>query len=137
MLRHIILLLLTAFAGAIFAQQRVDALLSHERLLCIVPMVGTGKADDPRRPAFAPKPGEADPQSKTAILGFTYRLSDDGQWALVEFVARDRAAFRNILADTRSKAFVRGRVSRAQVETEFRKLRKDFDLNTFRGVALP
>jgi hypothetical protein len=125
------------FAGATWAQQRVDSLLSHERLLCIVPMVGAGKPDDPKRPAFAPRPGEADPKSRTAILGYTYRPSDDGQWALVEFVARDRAAFRNILADARSKSFLRGKATRTQVETEFRKLRKDFDLSSFRGVALP
>lgn len=100
-------------------------------------MVGTGKPDDPKRPAFAPRPGEVDSKSPTAILGYTYRLSDDGQWALVEFVARDRAAFRNILADSRSKSFVRGKATRVQVETEFRRLRKDFDLSSFRGVALP
>jgi hypothetical protein len=49
-------------------------------------------------------------------------LSDNGHFALVEFVARDRAAFRHILADRRAdvKAFEKGRAKRADIEREFR-----------------
>ena len=60
--------------------------------------------------------------------------SDDGQFALVEFVARDRTAFAQILTDQRSglQVFERGKSSPATVEAEFKRLRKDFDFSKFR-----
>ena len=70
-------------------------------------MVGTGSVRDPKRPLFVPapalprgtpvidrtKPVDAD---FTAITGFSYHLSDDGKYALVEFIARDPQAFQEI-----------------------------------------
>jgi hypothetical protein len=95
-------LFLLLLAAPSFAQRRADPFVTHERLLAVVPMVGAGTPADPRRPAFAPLGASIDPRNRAAILAFTYQLSDDGKWALAEFVARDRAAFRDILADPRS-----------------------------------
>ena len=89
-----------------------------------VPMVGKGTFADPKRPMYAPLPSAINPASKTGIIGFTYQVSDDGNYALAEFVARDRAAFRQILADTSPevKSFVRGVHKREDIEAEFKKM---------------
>jgi hypothetical protein len=101
-----------------YSQQRVNLRNTHERLLCVVPMVGSGTADDPRRPMFAPlPPGPYEKRSRDGIIAFTSEESDDGRYALVEFVARDRAGLKPILdeADKRDdvKAFVKGNAQRA------------------------
>jgi hypothetical protein len=47
-------LLLVAAALPVLSQYRVDARRTHERLLCVVPMVGSGEDRDPRRPMYTP-----------------------------------------------------------------------------------
>lgn len=93
-------------------------------------MVGAGTARDPRRPLFAPLPGE-----RTAISGFTYQISDDGQSALVQFVGRSRADFGAVFSANRAdvKVFERGKATLAEVETEFRKVKPGFDVRQFVG----
>jgi hypothetical protein len=122
------------------AQQRVDSRHLYERTMSIVPMTGTGSFADPVRPMYTPLPAAlnaaATSRSRTAILGFTYVLSDDGKHALVEFVARDRAAFQQILADPTVKSFVKGKDKREDVEAEFKKYKKDFNFTHF-GVRMP
>jgi len=92
-----------------FAQQRTEARVAFERLVAIVPMIGSGTYDDPRRPAYVPEhllPGRgpvaetaafatarAKGEAPRAIVGFHYEPSDDGQFALVEFEATHPAAF--------------------------------------------
>jgi hypothetical protein len=137
-MRLAILALIGALPCGVFAQQhKVDLQHMYERVLCVVPMVGAGTYDDPRRPMFAPV--RPDPNERSGILGFSYQVSDDGNFALVEFVARDRAALSEILSAKRSdvKAFEKGKARRPDIEAEFRKYRKDFDLDKFRGVGLP
>ncbi len=114
----------------------MDLRNTYERVLCVVPLIGAGTPDDPRRPMFAPVPGQA--PSGEGILAFGFQLSDDGQRALVEFVARDRAAFAEILRANRSdvKAFERDKSKREDVEREFRKHRKDFNFQHW-GVMVP
>ena len=53
-------------------------------------------------------------------------------------MARDRAAFTRILEDTRPevKTFLKGQARRQTIEQEFRKLKRDFNLDQF-GVVLP
>lgn len=65
------------------------------------------------------------------------QISDDKQVALVEFIARDQKAFAPILTSRRSdvRTFLKGRNSKAEIDTEFRKFKKDFDLDRF-GVDL-
>ena len=41
-------------ASTLLAQQKVDPRNRYERLICIVPMIGSGTYEDPRRPAYVP-----------------------------------------------------------------------------------
>lgn len=133
-------LLLLILIPPVAAQPRVDARNTHERLWAIVPTVGEGKTpDDPVRPLFAPKPGEIDLKNGTGIIGWSWIPSDDGKHALVEFVARRPEAFEFIRKSNAlgvQKVFERGLAQKAEVEAEFRKYKKDFDLNKF-GTVLP
>src|SRR5258708_21474215 len=125
-------------------QHSVDPRSLYERLYCVVPMIGAGTWADPKRPMYAPSPAQMNPASRTGIIGFTHVLSDDGQFALVEFVARDAKAFDRILADmnvninvnTNVKSFRKGQDKREDIEAEFRKHKKDFDFDHF-GVRTP
>lgn len=123
------------------AQPRVDARNMYERVLAIVPMVGKGTLEDPKRPLYAPAPYTKASTDRTGILGFTFVLSDDGRFALVEFVARDRSAFQGILSDAKTpasnvQAFVKGVDKREDAEAVFKRFKKDFDITTF-GVRMP
>src|SRR5260370_3585290 len=136
-------LLLVCFCALIAplpAQHRVDPRNMYERVMTIVPMTGTGSFEDPVRPMYTPLPSafkaSAASRTHTGILGFTFVLSDDGQHALVEFVAKDRTAFQQILADPTINSFLKGRDTRADIETEFKKYKKDFDFTHF-GVRMP
>ncbi|HTS46969.1 MAG TPA: hypothetical protein VMH05_03440 [Bryobacteraceae bacterium] len=108
----------------------------YERVLAIVPLTGKGTADDPQRPMYAPLPNAVSPTSRTGILGYMYVLSDDGKFALVEYVARDRSAFSAILADATIQTFIKGVNPRSDIETAFKALKKNFDFNHF-GVRMP
>jgi hypothetical protein len=127
---------LATAAGILSAQPRVNQRNMYERVMAIVPVIGAGTAADPKRPLYAPAPHTVSPTSRTGILGFTYVLSDDGHFALVEFVARERSAFSPMLADSSIKAFLKGRDDQAAIVAEFGKLKKNFDINHF-GVRLP
>jgi hypothetical protein len=135
------LVLVAAFLCApLAAQQRVDPRNMYERVLCVVPMVGAGTPDDPRRPQYAPlPPAPGTPPSRDGIIAFSYQVSDDGMFALVELVAVDRKAFKEVLADVNPnvKAFVKGQHQRADIESEFKKLKKDFSLDKFPGAMVP
>jgi len=150
----LLLMFLLALGSFLFGQRRVDNRHLHERILCVVPMVGAGTYEDPRRPAFAPTaadfratdasitlsetPNPGDQASDPKIVAYSYQLSDDGQFALVEFVARDQIAFREIYAAQAQgiKVFKKGIQSRTEILREFRKYKRDFNLET-QGVNLP
>jgi hypothetical protein len=127
--------LLASIATA-FAQPRVDPLNRYERVLVIVPIVGQGTAADPRRPKYMPVLSDQAPPQPTGFLGFASMPSDDGNFALVEFVARDLAAFQTILADTTIQTFLKGRDSRQAAEAAFQKYKKGFSIAGF-GVRVP
>jgi hypothetical protein len=133
-----VVLLLSFVCVQANAQPRVDARNTYERVMAIVPLTGKGTFDDPKRPMYAPSPAElqASMSTRQGILGFMHVMSDDGQFALVEFVARDRAAFQHILADPSVKSFLKGRDKRQDIEAEFLKHKKDFDFAHF-GVRMP
>jgi hypothetical protein len=145
---------LLASISAAIAQPRVDPLNMYQRVIAIVPMVGQGTEADPRRPMYAPVP-TADATSSTAtpttatpatpatplagstgILGYAMVQSDDGNSAIVEFVARDPSIFQNILADTTIQAFLKGRDTRQAAEAAFQKLKPSFSIANF-GVRVP
>ena len=47
---------ISVFTGMLFAQGRVAPENLYPRVLCVVPMIGAGTSDDPRRPMFVPAP---------------------------------------------------------------------------------
>jgi hypothetical protein len=111
--------------ACVFAQDRVDSRNRHERIIAVVPITGAGTYADPRRPLFAPAPNAA--RGEQGILEYQWTPSDDGNYAVVEFVAKTRAALAPILADSRTvRAFEKGRARKDYVETEIRKYRRDF-----------
>ena len=142
------ILFVCLFAASLYpqagqCQPKVDPQHRYERLLAVVPMIGSGTQDDPKRPAFTPaptKPGEErrGEAALEGIVAFTAEISDDGRFAIVEFVARDRSAFAPILEDKRPevKAFEKGRAKREDMEREFRRYKADFDAARM-GVILP
>ncbi len=124
--------------GSLMAQQRVDSRNMYERALCVVPIVGAGTPDDPRRPQYAPLPPPLGISPSTdGIIAFTFQPSDDGKLALVEFVARSQQAFRDLLADTNPdiKVFIKGKHKRDEIYKEFKKHKRDVDLDKF-GVPV-
>jgi hypothetical protein len=132
----VILLCLSALIGNVSAQRRVDPRNMYERVMAIVPIVGSGTAADPKRPMYAPTPSQMSATARTGIIAYNHVVSDDGKFALVEFVARDKSAFQEILADATITTFVKGKDSLANVSAAFQKLKKDFDITKF-GVMVP
>ncbi len=143
-------LLVALFLWApLVAQHRVDPQNRYPRVLAIVPMVGSGTPDDPVRPDYAPLPPPGTVSSATStmtsavtpapegIIAFSYQLSDDGKFALVEFVARSRDVFKTLLADTRPgvKAFIKGQATRADIQAAFQALKAGFTLDSLATVV--
>jgi hypothetical protein len=117
--------------------KRVDPTDTYFRIICVVPLVGTGKRLDPVRPDYVPvhQPGNA---YHTGIISWTQVPSDDGKHAIVEMVAIDRSAFQAILADKRPDVLVfqHGKNTQAQMEAGIQQYKKGFSLATFpRAVA--
>jgi hypothetical protein len=123
--------LLLVLSGVVCGQRRVDPKNSYNRGICVVPMVGKGTTDDPKRPQYAPWPATQDPNG---ITGFFFQPSDDGSLAIVEFVSRNRAALLPMLNDKTIKSFEETRQSKANIEAAIKPFRKDFDLSKFRMV---
>ena len=151
-----VLVCLCATVGSVQAQQPVSPRNSYERILVILPIVGSGTAADPMRPSLIPAPGSATPnilnistsapssaqltrRDVTAasapppnlILGYTWVPSDDGKFALTEIVMRDRSAFPSITALPGVTAFVKGVNKLTDVQTAFQQYKKDFDITKF------
>jgi hypothetical protein len=112
----LVVCLAATLSSTLPAQRKVDPAFQGERIYAIVPMIGAGTARDPKRPLFAPIHGE-----QTAIVGFSYQLSDDGKTALVELIAHDKRAFQSLLSANRAdvKVFERGKATIADLEREF------------------
>ena len=118
------------------AQRKVDARNTYQRLICVVPMTGAGTAADPKRPMYVPAPRTDPAAPLPAIFAWSHQVSDDGRYALVEYVARDQKAFAAILADKSIKTFAKGKDKKDDIEKELKKYKKDFDLDRF-GLAVP
>jgi hypothetical protein len=149
---------LLASVSAAFAQPRVDWRNMYQRVIAIVPMVGQGTDTDPRRPMYAPVPSAVVAQTTATstttsstpapappatplggsigILGYAMVQSDDGNTAIVEFVARDQSIFQNMVADTTIQVFLKGRDNRPAAEAAFQKMKTGFSIANF-GVRLP
>jgi hypothetical protein len=135
------------FVVCSFGQRRVDPKNLYHRIICVTPLIGSGSANDPVRPKYAPWPlpvqqspalpaaGTA-PRQPSGILAYYYLPSDDGRLAIVEFVARSRTAFQPIVNDATIQVFEKGRVSRFSIEAALQKYRKNFSLDQF-GMVMP
>jgi hypothetical protein len=128
-----LLVALVLLSSIALAQRAVDPKFTYHRVICVVPLVGSGTAEDPKRPKYAPLP---DAQVPNDIIGFTYLPTDDGASAVVEFVARTRAGLQFLFDDQSIKPFELGRVAKDDIESAIRQQRKDFDLNKF-GLVMP
>ena len=120
----------------------------YERIICVVPLVGAGTLDDPKRPLFAPVAGDASQalpsHSKSkgfldpaTIVSYQSVLTDDGKQAIVMFVARDRAALQPILGNNLGlQVFDLRSTSPDTLLKALRLMKKNFDLTVFLGGAL-
>jgi hypothetical protein len=127
MSKHLVIAALI-FAGFAGGQRRVDPRNTYDRVICIVQLVGTGTAADPKRPQYAPWSASTDPNG---IIGYYFVPTDDGKSAVVEFVARNRAAFQPLFNDKTIKLFEKGKSARTDIEAATKQVRKDFNLDTF------
>jgi hypothetical protein len=62
-------------------------------------------------------------------------LADDGKRAIVEFVARDRAAFAEILKDATVRAVEKRKLAEVAEVDELKKVKKDFDPKQLRTAG--
>ena len=137
---------LLMLAGVVCAQHGVDPKNLYHRIVCVTPLTGSGSATDPVRPKYAPWPmpiqqvGAPTPNpaipSQPGIIAFSFVLSDDGQSAIVEFVAKSRSAFNAIFNDSSIQTFEKGTVTKAAIEAAIQKYRKNFNLDQF-GTVMP
>ena len=111
-----------------FPQQPVDPHNMHERIIAVVELVGAGTYADPKRPLFAPD--SKDLHNPDGIHSYRWEASDDGRFAIVEFVARNRAALLPILNDPRVvRVFEKGRVKKSDnIEAVIRTFKRDSKL---------
>ena len=73
-------------------------------------------------------------QDPNGITGFFFQPSDDGKFAVVEFVSRNRGAFQILFNDKTIKIFEEDKQSKASIEAAVKPFRKDFDLGKFAMV---
>jgi hypothetical protein len=107
-----------------------------ERLLVIVPMVGAGTAQDPRRPLFMPlgaRPLVANQNERPPILNSRFELSDDGKTAILLLTAQRREAFQEVRTSGRAdiQIFEVGKDKKEDIQAAFRRHKRDFDLMKF------
>jgi hypothetical protein len=121
------------------AQNRVSPEMMYHRVWAVVPLIGSGKPDDPKRPMFVPSPAEQTAKFKdgdrSGIIGYSMQLSDDGKSALVEFIGASPAELKFIVNSQVSgvKAFERGATSKAEIEAEFQKYKAGFTVDSLSG----
>ena len=94
------LVTLSVFAATLFGQRSVPVEYMYHRVWAVVPLVGSGGTGDPIRPMLVPLPPTAAQQPTAGppdLLGYQMQVSDDGKFALVEFVFHSPLAFHNFL----------------------------------------
>jgi len=116
-------------------QRRVDPRHAYERIFIACPLTGSGTYADPKRPLFVPAPSQMNPANRSGVIAWHFDLSDDGRTALVEVVLANKSAvssaFASLAALPATSTFLKGRDSRVAVETAFKALKKNFDLDRF------
>ena len=106
----------------------------YRHIITVVPFTGSGTYKDPKRPMYLPA-ALAAASDRTGILGFTFQPSDDGKFAIVEYVAANKSAFNQIYADKTLTVFEKGKDQKTAVEAAMQKYRKSFSLDHF-GVVV-
>ena len=120
---------------------RSDFHAGHHRLICVVPLIGAGTVQDPRRPLLAPIAAQIQPRSKPnpqrgyqatvddSLFAYHSVLTDHGQFAIVMFTAQSQAAV-NALRKQQGvlRLFDSQSTRAADLIPELRKFKKDFDL---------
>jgi hypothetical protein len=144
-----------AIAAIVSAQKRVDGVHQvassglYHRVYAIVPLIGSSKKGDPLRPMFVPAPPTAatglagaqspvtspfqPPSAQPNLISYQMQISDDGKFALVEFVgatARDLAPIVNSTA-AGVRVFVRGKDPEAAILAAFQEYKKTFQFTMF------
>ena len=118
----------------VYGKTTVDPYNTYHRVYAIVPMTGSGSSADPLHPLYAP--GVLDINPSTGILAFTSMLSDDGKYALIEIVARQRLAFAKRQADPAVVSFEKGTVPPSTIEAAFAKHKPSFHFSQFNEVPV-
>ena len=135
--------------GPLVAQNALPTALdigqTYERVVVVCPLIGKGTYADPRRPEIVPAKLKHDAKEREKAVGldvvmaYTWVPSDDGKSAIVEVVVRDTAAMKEFLREAGKVAavslFERGKQTPAALDTELRKVKKDFDRRSLRAVA--
>ena len=112
----------------------VDTKNRYHRVICVVPLIGSGTRKDPKRPLYVPAPtGQG--ATMGGIIAFQQIPTDDKKFVIVEYVAADMKALDPILNDKSLKVFEKGKHSRQVIEQELKLVRKDFDLSLF-GITV-
>jgi hypothetical protein len=106
----------------------------YHHIIAVVPYTGAGTYRDPKRPMYVPVGVAASPD-RAGIIGFTHLTSDDGKFAIVEYVAVNRAAFSQIYADKTLTVYEKGKDRKAVIEAAMQKYKRGFSLDHF-GVAV-
>ena len=120
------LLAIIAIPSLLLAQaqfRKVDPQLTHERIIAIVPMVGAGTA---KNPLYSDLEG---------LTGFTAEISDDGRFALVEFVAKESKSFIP-LANSGHRQERKDSPNKDAILEEFQRYKRNFQPERF-GLAIP
>ena len=120
----------------------------NEHVFAIVPLIGAGTTADPKRPMFVPAGGVQPALPPTAraagvptpckgLLAYHAQLSDDGKFALVEFIGPAASDLNEVLSspDSRVRVFRKGLAARADIEAAFRVYKKDFSFHTFQMMG--
>lgn len=133
-------LLMAAQIVAAQPATRVSQRNMYERVIVVERVrAAAGTFADPHRPLYAPaNPWQNDPTSRSGILAYFSLASDDGNFLLVEYVAKDRAALLPVLSDPNVvTGFLKGQAAPADITNALKVYKKDFDLSRFGTMRLP
>ena len=126
-------LLISVWAGTLFAKHAVDPTASYHRLICLIHLTGKGTSADPIRPEYVP----TDPPDRSGIIAWAFQITDDKHMAIVQMVAVNRNAFQAVLSDKRPeiRVFEIGKDRPEVIEAAMKAFKKDFTLDSLRVVA--
>jgi len=133
-LRHMLWLTLILLGFSSLTPTQAQGLPSRdaalERMIVVVPMIGAGTPDNPRRPLGM----DLVASLPDTPIGYRYVLDDGGHFAIVLLTARSFKHFDplvNAFGAQARHAFDPKHHDRANVERLLKLVRSDFDLDAF------